>query len=170
MKLYQFIVILVLGGMAGAILTSIEIPIVKNKQFQQFIREEGPQSHGKKEGTPTMGGIAIFCATLAAAMIGIKPTPDLFVIVLVAVPPSKTFMAPALTVVSWSVPLTFRVPFSLTVVLVAAPVPRMFMAPALTVVSCAVPLTFSAPFSLTVVLVAVPPSKTFMAPELTFVS
>ena len=84
MKLYQFIVILALGGMAGAILTSIEIPIVKNKQFQQFIREEGPRSHQKKEGTPTMGGVAIFLATLAATMIGIKPTLDLFVIVLVA--------------------------------------------------------------------------------------
>lgn len=45
--------------MASAVLTSVEIPILKHRQFQQFIREEGPQSHLSKAGTPTMGGIAI---------------------------------------------------------------------------------------------------------------
>ena len=49
--------------MASAVLTSVEIPMLKHRQFQQFIREEGPQSHLSKAGTPTMGGIAII-ATL----------------------------------------------------------------------------------------------------------
>lgn len=52
-----------IATMASAVLTSVEIPILKHRQFQQFIREEGPQSHLSKAGTPTMGGIAI-CATL----------------------------------------------------------------------------------------------------------
>src|SRR5213596_3769722 len=35
--------------------------IAKLRQFQigQYIREEGPQSHQKKAGTPTMGGVLI---------------------------------------------------------------------------------------------------------------
>ena len=60
------------GFIASALFTGIEIPMLKKHQFRQFIREEGPQSHLKKEGTPTMGGIAIVAAlivvTFAAAV------------------------------------------------------------------------------------------------------
>ena len=60
------------GFIASALFTGIEIPMLKKHQFRQFIREEGPQSHLKKEGTPTMGGIAIVVAlivvTFAAAV------------------------------------------------------------------------------------------------------
>jgi len=34
-------------------------------QIEQYIREEGPQEHRKKAGTPTMGGVLI---VLAAAV------------------------------------------------------------------------------------------------------
>lgn len=51
--------ILVMGFVASAVLTSLEIPILKQKQFRQYIREEGPSSHQKKSGTPTMGGVAM---------------------------------------------------------------------------------------------------------------
>ncbi len=57
--MFDLIFLVVIATMASAVLTSVEIPILKNKQFQQFIREEGPQSHLSKAGTPTMGGIAI---------------------------------------------------------------------------------------------------------------
>ena len=35
------------------------IKFMKMKQFGQVIREDGPQSHLKKAGTPTMGGVVI---------------------------------------------------------------------------------------------------------------
>jgi phospho-N-acetylmuramoyl-pentapeptide-transferase len=40
--------------------------IQKLREFQigQFIREDGPQSHLKKTGTPTMGGVLIVIAIL----------------------------------------------------------------------------------------------------------
>ena len=40
--------------------------IQKLREFQigQFVREDGPQSHLKKTGTPTMGGILIVIAIL----------------------------------------------------------------------------------------------------------
>ena len=57
--MFDLIFLTAIATMASAVLTSVEIPILKHRQFQQFIREEGPQSHLSKAGTPTMGGIAI---------------------------------------------------------------------------------------------------------------
>jgi phospho-N-acetylmuramoyl-pentapeptide-transferase len=38
------------------------IEFLRNREFGQNIREEGPQGHQTKAGTPTMGGIIIFAA------------------------------------------------------------------------------------------------------------
>jgi phospho-N-acetylmuramoyl-pentapeptide-transferase len=38
------------------------IAFVREREFGQFIREEGPEGHHEKAGTPTMGGIIIFTA------------------------------------------------------------------------------------------------------------
>lgn len=83
MQITQLIFIAVLGTMASAVLTAVEIPILKHKQFQQFIREEGPQSHLSKEGTPTMGGIAIFGALVLMTFIGGRVSTDSFIMLLV---------------------------------------------------------------------------------------
>lgn len=42
----------------------IVIPLLRRLKFGQSIREEGPQSHMKKTGTPTMGGILFIIATV----------------------------------------------------------------------------------------------------------
>ncbi len=42
-----------------AILCPLLIPFLRKLKFGQYIREEGPKSHQKKSGTPTMGGIVI---------------------------------------------------------------------------------------------------------------
>lgn len=83
MQIMQLIILAALGTMASSVLTSVEIPILKHKQFQQFIREEGPQSHLSKEGTPTMGGIAIYVALLMVTIIGGSFTADSAVMLLV---------------------------------------------------------------------------------------
>lgn len=70
MQIFQLIIVALSGFLISAILTGMEIPMLKRKQFKQFIREEGPQSHLAKEGTPTMGGIAIYGALLAASILG----------------------------------------------------------------------------------------------------
>src|SRR3989304_6228135 len=42
------------------------IQALKERQIGQYIREDGPQSHLSKKGTPTMGGILIlFAATVS---------------------------------------------------------------------------------------------------------
>jgi phospho-N-acetylmuramoyl-pentapeptide-transferase len=37
---------------------------LRRNEFGQAIREEGPEGHKSKEGTPTMGGILIWLAVL----------------------------------------------------------------------------------------------------------
>jgi phospho-N-acetylmuramoyl-pentapeptide-transferase len=49
--------------------------IAKLREFQigQFIREDGPQSHQKKSGTPTMGGVLIAIAILLPTVLWSDP-------------------------------------------------------------------------------------------------
>lgn len=49
-----------------AVLVPLMIPCLKKLKFGQTVREEGPESHKFKTGTPTMGGIAIIAAVLIA--------------------------------------------------------------------------------------------------------
>lgn len=45
------------------------IPFLRKLKFGQTILEDGPSWHGKKQGTPTMGGIAFILSTVAAVLI-----------------------------------------------------------------------------------------------------
>ena len=49
--------------------------IQKLREFQigQYIREDGPQSHKKKSGTPTMGGVLIVIAILLPTVLWSDP-------------------------------------------------------------------------------------------------
>lgn len=53
---YQVKVLLLSFGI-GIIISLIILPILKRLKVGQIEREDGPQSHLKKQGTPTMGGI-----------------------------------------------------------------------------------------------------------------
>ena len=47
----------------------ILIPFLRKLKFGQTEREEGPQSHLKKNGTPTMGGLVILASILLTSLI-----------------------------------------------------------------------------------------------------
>ena len=49
--------ILILSFAVSVVLALIIVPILRKLKIGQFERQEGPQSHLKKQGTPTMGGI-----------------------------------------------------------------------------------------------------------------
>lgn len=51
--------ILLLSFIASVVLSLIIVPILRKLKVGQIEREEGPQSHLKKQGTPTMGGIVM---------------------------------------------------------------------------------------------------------------
>ena len=53
---YQIIILLV-SFFIGLIVSLITIPILKRIKIGQIEREDGPESHLKKQGTPTMGGL-----------------------------------------------------------------------------------------------------------------
>ncbi|HET7580659.1 MAG TPA: phospho-N-acetylmuramoyl-pentapeptide-transferase [Bacillales bacterium] len=57
---------IIVSFLIAVLLSPIIIPALKRLKFGQFIRDEGPKSHQKKAGTPTMGGVII----LAALVIG----------------------------------------------------------------------------------------------------
>ncbi|HYH04839.1 MAG TPA: phospho-N-acetylmuramoyl-pentapeptide-transferase, partial [Bacillota bacterium] len=65
--LTSFIVSLLLGPSV--------IKILHRLKFGQSIREDGPQSHLKKAGTPTMGGVLIIISLLAGLMVTRQFTP-----------------------------------------------------------------------------------------------
>ena len=54
--------IILLSFAITIVLAFIIIPILKKLKIGQIERVEGPQSHLKKQGTPTMGGIMIIIA------------------------------------------------------------------------------------------------------------
>ncbi|MGN0438950.1 MAG: phospho-N-acetylmuramoyl-pentapeptide-transferase [Lachnospiraceae bacterium] len=56
----------------SVILCPIMIPLLQKLKFGQFIRDEGPESHLKKSGTPTMGGIIILCSIVMTSLFYIK--------------------------------------------------------------------------------------------------
>ncbi len=60
--------------------------IEKLREFQisQYIREEGPESHKKKSGTPTMGGVLIAIAILLPTVLWSDPANPFVWIVVVA--------------------------------------------------------------------------------------
>lgn len=63
---------------AGAAITSLllvwilarrVIPWLRRMQFEQTIREDGPQTHKKKQGTPTMGGLLILGGAIISVLL-----------------------------------------------------------------------------------------------------
>lgn len=55
-----------IAAVSGIILGKALIPLLRKLKFGQSIREEGPQSHLKKSGTPTMGGFIFLTGFLCA--------------------------------------------------------------------------------------------------------
>lgn len=53
----------VIGVIIALILGPITIPLLRRLKFGQNIREDGPKSHLKKAGTPTMGGVMFILST-----------------------------------------------------------------------------------------------------------
>lgn len=64
--------LLIAGAIAAGVVLVLApfcIPILHRLKFGQSIREEGPKSHQKKSGTPTMGGIFLIAGIVAATLI-----------------------------------------------------------------------------------------------------
>ena len=80
------IVYLLLSFVLTAILGKIIIPILKKLKVGQSEREDGPRSHLRKQGTPTMGGIMMIISII------------IFTAIACILNPEKEFLVPMLAV------------------------------------------------------------------------
>ena len=70
--IYSVLIAFLLSIMQGPLL----IPMLHKLKFGQNIREEGPKSHLKKAGTPTMGGIIFMISTIITMLIIVRHSSD----------------------------------------------------------------------------------------------
>lgn len=78
--IYSVLVAFFISILQGPIL----IPLLQKFKFGQSIREEGPKSHQKKAGTPTMGGIIFILSSFITMALIIKKPGDEAMIALYA--------------------------------------------------------------------------------------
>ncbi|MBE4908822.1 phospho-N-acetylmuramoyl-pentapeptide-transferase [Bacillus luteolus] len=60
---------IIMGFLICVLLSPLFIPFLRRLKFGQSIREEGPKSHQKKSGTPTMGGIVILLSIVVTTLV-----------------------------------------------------------------------------------------------------
>ena len=65
----NFLITMVIAAGIVILLAPVMIPLLHKLKFGQSIREEGPASHQKKSGTPTMGGLFLIAAIVIATLI-----------------------------------------------------------------------------------------------------
>lgn len=72
---------LIIAFLITLLLGPIVIPLLKKLKIGQSIREEGPQSHLSKSGTPTMGGLIIILALIITIFSSGVVTKDTYVLI-----------------------------------------------------------------------------------------
>lgn len=78
---------ILLGFLITVLISPFFIPFLRRLKFGQSIREEGPKSHQKKTGTPTMGGLMIIFSIVVTTLVMInkfsEPTIKTYLLLLV---------------------------------------------------------------------------------------
>src|SRR5699024_7754419 len=79
MNIYILLVAMLVAFLICVLLSPLFIPFLRRLKFAQSIREEGPESHYKKNGTPTMGGLMIiFSAIITTLLVVYKASSSTF--------------------------------------------------------------------------------------------
>ncbi|MCM3568806.1 phospho-N-acetylmuramoyl-pentapeptide-transferase [Neobacillus mesonae] len=60
---------IIMAFLISVLISPVFIPFLRRLKFGQSIREEGPKSHQKKSGTPTMGGIMILFSIVITTIV-----------------------------------------------------------------------------------------------------
>ena len=80
-----FVLPVIISFIISAALGPFIIPFLRRLKVGQTVRDEGPQSHIKKNGTPTMGGILILIAVVLTSLIYVKDYPKIIPILFMTV-------------------------------------------------------------------------------------
>ena len=67
----------IISFFVSVVLCPVIIPFLRKLKFGQTEREDGPESHLKKNGTPTMGGLVILASILITSLIYVKRYSDI---------------------------------------------------------------------------------------------
>ena len=73
----ETILAIIIAFAVSALLCPVIIPFLHKLKFGQQVRDDGPQSHLKKQGTPTMGGVMILLAVVITSVIYIGRYPKI---------------------------------------------------------------------------------------------
>ena len=75
-SLEQAVYAIIISFVIGVILCPIVIPMLRKLKFGQNVRDDGPQTHLAKQGTPTMGGVAFLAAFVITSLFFLKGNRD----------------------------------------------------------------------------------------------
>lgn len=74
---FTLLIPVLISFLISVVLCPILIPFLRKLKFGQTVRDEGPASHLKKNGTPTMGGLVILFSVLITSLIYVRRYPDI---------------------------------------------------------------------------------------------
>lgn len=74
---YAVIMPVIIAFAISTILGPFVIPVLRRLKVGQTVREDGPKTHLKKSGTPTMGGIMILVAVVVTSLFYVKDYPKI---------------------------------------------------------------------------------------------
>ena len=74
---FQIILPVIISFGVCVVLCPVLIPVLKRMKFGQYVRQEGPESHLKKSGTPTMGGIVIVLSIAITCLFYLKDNKEI---------------------------------------------------------------------------------------------
>ncbi|MFI3214263.1 MAG: phospho-N-acetylmuramoyl-pentapeptide-transferase [Eubacteriales bacterium] len=74
---YSFVLPVIIAFVISVVLGPVVIPYLRKLKVGQMVRSDGPQTHLKKSGTPTMGGILILGATVITSLFYVKDYPKI---------------------------------------------------------------------------------------------
>ena len=83
--IHETILAIIIAFAISALLCPIIIPFLHKLKFGQQVRDEGPQSHLKKQGTPTMGGLIILSSIIITSVFYIPGYPKIIPVLFVTV-------------------------------------------------------------------------------------
>ncbi len=81
----ETILAIIIAFAVSAILCPIVIPFLHKLKFGQQVREDGPQAHLKKQGTPTMGGLVFLAAVVITSLLYIRDYPRIIPVLFMTV-------------------------------------------------------------------------------------
>ena len=81
----ETILAIIIAFAVSAILCPIVIPFLHKLKFGQQVREDGPQAHLKKQGTPTMGGLVFLTAVVITSLLYIRDYPRIIPVLFLTV-------------------------------------------------------------------------------------